>query len=108
MESQGRVSFAPDGQWLATRNKDGTISLRTAHNLKETQRLTELGTNNAGVLFAPGSQFMPDRGASSALRLTVAQADPDQIRRGIEILARVVRAREAASASSRQAAAVNM
>ncbi len=58
MRSQGRASFAPGGKWLATRNKDGSISLRNANNLKETQRLSELGMNNAGVLFAPHGRLL--------------------------------------------------
>jgi GntR family transcriptional regulator/MocR family aminotransferase len=61
-----------------------------------------------GVLFAPGSQFLPDRGASRGLRLTMAQADEDQIRRGVAILGRVARRRQSASPSALQAAAVNM
>lgn len=55
---EGRASFSPDGQWLATRNKDGTVSLRSADSLKETHRLKELGTNNTGLLFAPRGRFI--------------------------------------------------
>jgi DNA-binding transcriptional MocR family regulator len=47
----------------------------------------------AGVLFAPGSLFHHDGRASSALRLTFALADEDEIRRGVAALADVVRAR---------------
>jgi 2-aminoadipate transaminase len=44
----------------------------------------------AGVLFAPGSQFLPDGGPSRCLRLTIAQAGVTEIQRGVEALARVV------------------
>jgi DNA-binding transcriptional MocR family regulator len=44
----------------------------------------------AGVLFAPGSQFWPDGGPSRTLRLTIAQADEEQIRTGVQVLARVI------------------
>jgi DNA-binding transcriptional MocR family regulator len=43
-----------------------------------------------GVLFTPGSHFLPDRGPSRAMRLTIARADVDEIRRGVEALARTV------------------
>ncbi len=56
----------------------------------------------AGVLFAPGAQFMPDQRFSSCLRLTLARADEDEIRRGVELLARVVCERMAASPLSQQ------
>ena len=49
-----------------------------------------------GVLFAPGQQFHHDARRSSGLRLTTALAGPDEIRRGVEILARLVRRRLAA------------
>jgi DNA-binding transcriptional MocR family regulator len=44
----------------------------------------------AGVMFAPGSHFFPDRGPSRCLRLTIAQAPVDEIRCGIKALAQVV------------------
>jgi GntR family transcriptional regulator/MocR family aminotransferase len=47
----------------------------------------------AGVLFAPGARFLPDGGASPSLRLTVAMADEDEIRRGVQALGRAVRER---------------
>ncbi len=46
----------------------------------------------AGVLFAPGSHFLPDRGPSRGMRLTIAQAHNADIRRGIEALAQVAAA----------------
>jgi DNA-binding transcriptional MocR family regulator len=48
------------------------------------------------VLFAPGSVFLHDGRPSSSLRLTVARTDEAAIRRGVAILARVVRERLAA------------
>lgn len=56
----------------------------------------------AGVLFAPGAQFMPDQRRSSCLRLTLARADEGEIRRGVEVLARVVRERMDADPLLRQ------
>jgi DNA-binding transcriptional MocR family regulator len=47
----------------------------------------------AGVLFAPGFQFYSDRRPSSALRLSLALANEDAIRRGVAALAGVVRER---------------
>jgi 2-aminoadipate transaminase len=44
----------------------------------------------AGVLFAPGFQFRHDLRPSNGLRLSLALADPDAIRRGVAILGRVV------------------
>jgi DNA-binding transcriptional MocR family regulator len=43
-----------------------------------------------GVLFLPGAQFLHDGAASRCLRLTLAQAGPEQIERGIEALGRAV------------------
>ena len=47
----------------------------------------------AGVLFAPGSQFHCDGHASRCLRLTFAMAQEEELRVGVERLARVVRDR---------------
>jgi 2-aminoadipate transaminase len=47
----------------------------------------------AGVLFAPGFQFNHDGRASNRLRLTFAMADSETLRRGAEVLARLVRER---------------
>jgi len=46
-----------------------------------------------GVLFAPGSQFHCDGRASRCLRLTFAMAQEEELRVGVERLARVVRDR---------------
>jgi DNA-binding transcriptional MocR family regulator len=62
----------------------------------------------AGVLFSPGSQFLPDGGASNGLRLTLARAGEEEIRRGVEILGRVIRERLAAAPVSRQATSVHL
>jgi DNA-binding transcriptional MocR family regulator len=50
--------------------------------------------SRAGVLFSPGTLFMPDARPSRAMRLTVACADEREIRRGITALGHVVRARQ--------------
>ena len=62
----------------------------------------------AGVLFAPGSQFLPDRGASRAMRLVIAQANCEEIHRGIEALGRVVAERQAAEPAALQSASVHL
>lgn len=62
----------------------------------------------AGVLFAPGSQFLPEATASHCLRLTMARADEAEIRRGVEILAGVVKARLRADPLSRQGPSVHL
>ncbi len=41
-----------------------------------------------GVLFAPGSHFLPDRGPSRGLRLTIARCEASEIKPAIEALAR--------------------
>jgi len=61
-----------------------------------------------GVLFAPGSQFLADRGASRGLRLSLAQADESQIRRGVAILGRVARRHQSAGPGALPVAAVNI
>jgi len=47
----------------------------------------------AGVLFAPGHQFLLDGRASSGMRLSIALASPAQIRRGVALLGALVRDR---------------
>jgi len=54
----GRASFSSDGKWLATLNKDGTVGIRFAKDLIESHRLTELGSNNTGVLFSPQGNLL--------------------------------------------------
>jgi DNA-binding transcriptional MocR family regulator len=49
----------------------------------------------AGVLFSPGTLFMPDARPSRAMRLTVACADEDEIRRGVAALGVVANASRA-------------
>ncbi len=62
----------------------------------------------AGVLFAPGSQFLPDRSASRAMRLVIAQANSEEIRRGIEALGRVVEERRVAPPAVLRSASVQL
>ncbi len=61
-----------------------------------------------GVLFAPGSQFFAGRGPSRGLRLTLAQVNEDEIRRGVAILGEVVKRRQEIGPSGLGATAVNM
>jgi GntR family transcriptional regulator/MocR family aminotransferase len=61
-----------------------------------------------GVLFAPGSQFFADRRPSRGLRLTMALANEEEIRRGVAILGKVVRRRQKTGGSRLGATAVNM
>jgi len=46
----------------------------------------------AGVVYAPGQIFFPDEQPSSACRLSLAHATPNEIERGIRILGQVARA----------------
>jgi GntR family transcriptional regulator/MocR family aminotransferase len=50
----------------------------------------------AGVLFSPGTLFMPDARPSRGMRLTVACADEDEINRGVAALGSVASASRAA------------
>lgn len=50
----------------------------------------------AGVLFSPGTLFMPDARPSRAMRLTVACANEEEIDRGVAALGNVARERESA------------
>ena len=65
-------------------------------------------TAREGVLFAPGAQFYADRNTSRGLRLTLAQVDEDEIRRGVAILGRAVRRRQEMGSSRIGSSAVNM
>jgi len=57
--------------------------------------------SRAGVLFSPGSHFLPDGGASRCLRLTLARAGADRIREGVRALGRVVADRAASRSDAR-------
>ena len=61
-----------------------------------------------GVLFSPGSQFLHDGAASRCLRLTLAQAGPEEIERGIAALGRTVGEGLADRASQRPAAGIHL
>jgi DNA-binding transcriptional MocR family regulator len=69
---------------------DLPASVDTAELLPEAVR--------AGVLFAPGFQFSHDRRPSSGLRLSIALAGEEEIRRGVALLAGSVRERLRAGA----------
>jgi 2-aminoadipate transaminase len=76
----------PDGGCQVWVDLPGDIDSRAL--LREAQ--------SAGVMFAPGHQFHHDGRSSTGLRLTTALADSNEIRRGIEILGKVVRTQLAA------------
>ncbi len=78
----------PDGGYQIWVDLPGDIDSRAL--LREAQ--------TAGVMFAPGHQFHHDGRLSTGLRLTTALADSDEIRRGIEILGKLVRTQLAARA----------
>jgi DNA-binding transcriptional MocR family regulator len=61
-----------------------------------------------GVLFSPGTLFMPDARSSRAMRLTVACADEDEIRRGVAALGRVTRRIGAAGPGTRRIAGMHL
>jgi DNA-binding transcriptional MocR family regulator len=61
----------------------------------------------AGVLFAPGSKFMPEGGPSRALRLTLSQVSVPEIRAAIRALAGVLESRLGARQEVRQSASVH-
>jgi DNA-binding transcriptional MocR family regulator len=57
----------------------------------------------AGVVYSPGQIFFTDQRRSSALRLSLAQADAAEIARGVRILGEVARAALVRSAAARVA-----
>lgn len=73
---------APEGGYLMWVRLPESID--SAALLPEAQR--------AGVVYAPGQIFFPDEQRSSACRLSLAQATPAQIERGIRILGQVAHA----------------
>ncbi len=62
----------------------------------------------AGVLFAPGAQFMTDGRASRCLRLTIAQVPEEEIRPGVRALAQVVEANRRGGGLSRERVGVHL
>ena len=62
----------------------------------------------AGVLFAPGSHFLPDRGPSRGMRLTIAQCETGEIEPAIRALAEVVSRAPAGEAPRSQGAGVHL
>ena len=71
----------PEGGYQVWVELSGDIDTRAL--LREAQ--------NAGVLFAPGYQFHHDARPSSCLRLTIALANVEEIRRGVRALGGLVR-----------------
>ncbi len=62
----------------------------------------------AGVLFSPGSQFLPDGGPSRCLRLSVAQASEAEIGRGLAALGELIDVHAGRSHDVRQPASVHL
>jgi GntR family transcriptional regulator/MocR family aminotransferase len=62
----------------------------------------------AGVLFSPGTLFMPDARPSRAMRLTVACADEDEIRRGVAALGVVAKASRAVKPGTGRTAGMHL
>jgi 2-aminoadipate transaminase len=62
----------------------------------------------AGVLFSPGTLFMPDGRPSRAMRLTVSCVEEDEIRRGVAALGDVVRKSGAALPGTGRAAGMHL
>jgi WD40 repeat protein len=69
-----RASFSPDGEYLATRNRDDSVSLRSTTKLEEVRRIQALGTSNRGVRFSPRQSFLAAGDANGYLMLL----DPDK------------------------------
>ena len=82
---QGTTWTRPDGGYQ--------LWLELPHEVDTRDLLADAA--RAGVLFSPGTLFMPDARPSRAMRLTVACADEDEIRRGVAALGEVVHASRA-------------
>jgi 2-aminoadipate transaminase len=62
----------------------------------------------AGVLFSPGSLFMPDARPSRAMRLTVSGADEEEIHRGVAALGEIAERSAAALPGTGRAAGMHL
>ncbi|MBW2425593.1 MAG: PLP-dependent aminotransferase family protein [Deltaproteobacteria bacterium] len=93
-----RVRHAAMDEALERAMPEGTVWTRPEGGYQRWLELPfELDTRDAladaaraGVLFSPGTLFMPDGRASNAMRLTVACADEEEIRRGVAALGEVL------------------
>ncbi len=94
----GTQSTPPEGGYQRWVELPGTIDTRDL--LGEAAR--------AGVLYSPGTLFMPDARPSSALRLTVACADESQIERGVALLGEVLRRNERVRPGAGQTAGMHL
>ncbi len=77
---EGTTWTSPEGGYQRWVELPGQIDTRAL--------LTEAA--RAGVLYSPGTLFMPDARPSSAMRLTVSGADEEEIKRGVAALGAVV------------------
>jgi 2-aminoadipate transaminase len=96
----------PEGTEFTRPDGGYQIWVELPHDIDTRDLLAD--AQRAGVLFAPGSQFLPDGGASRALRLTIAQAGEESIRRGVARLAEVVAASPLRARGARDAASVHL
>jgi 2-aminoadipate transaminase len=100
------ASNMPQGSWWTEPEGGYQLWLELPFEVDTRDLLAEAA--QAGVLFAPGSQFLPGRGPSRGLRLTIAQANSDEIARGIQILARVIEERLASEPAALEASRVQL
>jgi DNA-binding transcriptional MocR family regulator len=80
---EGTRWSTPEGGYQVWVELPGAVDTRDVHS----------DAIRAGVLFAPGSQFHHDGRASSGLRLSFAMAGEAELRRGAQMLGRIVRER---------------
>jgi 2-aminoadipate transaminase len=100
------ASNMPQGSWWTEPEGGYQLWVELPFEVDTRDLLAEAA--QAGVLFAPGSQFLPGRGPSRGLRLTIAQANSDEIARGIQILARVIEERLASEPAALEASRVQL
>jgi DNA-binding transcriptional MocR family regulator len=103
------ATHLPEGSTF-TRPEGGFVVWVTLPEPLDTLALLP-AAKRAGVVYAPGAIFYPDGRRSSALRLAVGQAAPDDIERGVRALATVARAelpRRAMGRTVRPAPAVHV
>jgi GntR family transcriptional regulator/MocR family aminotransferase len=91
-------SEMPEGTRWTTPEGGHQIWVELPGGIDTEDLLTE--ATRAGVVFAPGFQFRHDRRPSNGLRLSIALAKEEEIRRGVALLAEVVRERLRAGAAT--------
>jgi DNA-binding transcriptional MocR family regulator len=104
--AQALESEMPEGTWFTRPEGGYQVWVELPFEVDTRDLLADAA--RVGVLFAPGAQFVPDAGASSCLRLTLAQVDAEEIQRGIQALGQVVRRRMTEAPSARNDAHVHL